>query len=136
MTGVMTMACSHGFVSQPGMAILASASNVMTNVGMVRISAMTRRLPRWSVGCPSMSDVDSPSAVTLPSIVTPPSVVWDGSANPPSVRSGIAWRASELGNSRNNAQVAMDAATIDTAAKNRSNPIVSLRVGLMHFAFG
>lgn len=42
----------------------------------------------------------------------------------------------ELGNSRNNAQVAMDAATIDTAAKNRSNPIMSLRVGLMHFAFG
>jgi len=32
--------------------------------------------------------------------------------------------------------VAMDAATIDTAAKNRSNPIMSLRVGLMHFAFG
>ena len=75
MTGVMTMACGHGFVSQPGMAILASASNVMTNVGMVRISAMTRRLPRWSVGCPSMSDVDSPSAVTLPSIVTPPSML-------------------------------------------------------------
>ena len=136
MTGVATMACSHGFVSQPGMAILASASNVMTNVGMVRISAMASRLPRWLAGrlagwladCPSTSAVDSStSAVTLPFAVGSPSAALEESApNPPSARNEIVRCASKLGNSRSSAQVATAAATIDTVAKNRSNLIMSL----------
>ena len=144
MTGVITMACSHGLVSQSGMVTLPSMSMVMANVGIVRIVAMTSSgTMRW----PSSADsAELAAGAASGRLLADRSASDDGGSV-----LGLEWfrtwsadvsvargplRSSGVGGvddlpsvgdwPRKNLRmphVAMEATTMATAAMNKSNPI-------------